>query len=84
MLSNRSTTVTADWAALAASPEVWVGLPIILAGGLNAGNVATAIHLVRPSAVDTASGVESAPGKKSAQLVAAFVTAAREAFTRYA
>ena len=71
---------TADWAALAAAPSVWGEVPLVLAGGLNAGNVAAAIETVRPSAVDTASGVETAPGRKSAEQVAAFVAAARAAF----
>ena len=52
---------------------------VTLAGGLVPGNVAAAIAAVRPYAVDTASGVERAPGVKDEALVRAFVAAARQA-----
>ncbi|HXH50375.1 MAG TPA: phosphoribosylanthranilate isomerase [Terriglobia bacterium] len=52
---------------------------IILAGGLNPGNVGRAIQEVRPYAVDVASGVESAPGQKDPTLLRAFFAAVQEA-----
>lgn len=47
--------------------------PIILAGGLTPDNVAEAIKIVQPYAVDVSSGVESQPGRKDANRMARFV-----------
>ncbi|MGA9876606.1 MAG: phosphoribosylanthranilate isomerase [Solirubrobacteraceae bacterium] len=52
---------TFDWELLAGRRSK---TPLILSGGLGPGNVAEAIRRVRPFAVDTASGTESAPGLK--------------------
>src|SRR5208282_4090474 len=63
-----------DWreaAALAPSCE------LVLAGGLDARNVGTAIAAVRPFGVDVSSGVEDAPGVKSPAKISEFVRAAR-------
>jgi phosphoribosylanthranilate isomerase len=63
------------WSAL---PEN-IQMPIIVAGGLNPGNVATAIDIMRPYAVDVSGGVESEPGKKDRQKIQAFVQAVKSA-----
>lgn len=53
---------------------------LVLAGGLDADNVVTAISAVRPFGVDVSSGVEERPGVKSPAEVARFAAAARSAF----
>lgn len=51
--------------------------PIYLAGGLHAGNVAEAVALVQPYAVDVSSGIESVPGIKDEMKMRDFIRAAR-------
>ncbi len=52
---------------------------IILAGGLNPENVAAAIKMVKPYAVDASSGLERSPGVKDQEKVAQFIREATEA-----
>ena len=57
--------------------------PVMLSGGLTPENVADAIRIVRPDAVDVSSGVEDAPGVKNAAKIKAFVQNARAAAEKY-
>jgi len=66
---------TFDWTVARRTREVVAEL--YLAGGLSPENVAGAIAAVEPYAVDVCSGVESAPGRKDAARVRAFVAAVR-------
>ena len=54
-------------------------VPAIVAGGLQPDNVATAIEVTHPFAVDVASGVEAEPGRKDHAAMAAFFEAAKAA-----
>jgi phosphoribosylanthranilate isomerase len=68
--------VAFDWTLLAGlDPK----RPFVLSGGLTPETVAEAIRVTRAPAVDVSSGVESAPGVKQPELIAAFVRAARAA-----
>ncbi len=71
---------TADWDAIKDYPSQGWHPPLVLAGGLNPGNVADAIRKVSPMAVDTAGGVEESPGRKAPDLIVRFVQAAGRAF----
>ena len=69
----------------ASFPHAWLsgldrkGCALVLAGGLDAGNVARAIRDGQPDIVDVSSGVERAPGEKSVRRILAFLAAARAA-----
>jgi phosphoribosylanthranilate isomerase len=52
---------------------------VVVAGGLNPGNVKEAIRTLKPYGVDAVSGVEARPGKKDSEKLRAFVQAVREA-----
>lgn len=67
-----------DWSLI----PVDLPMPMVLSGGLHAGNVAEAIAKVHPWAVDVSSGVEAAKGIKDADKIAAFVAAVRTADAR--
>jgi phosphoribosylanthranilate isomerase len=67
---------TAPWHLLA---DFRPSAPLILAGGLTPENVAEAIRMVRPWAVDVASGVETAPGRKDEEKMRRFIGNVREA-----
>lgn len=64
-----------DWRRLPAT----LARPLVLAGGLTASNVASAIRQLRPFAVDVSSGIESAPGVKDHAKMRLFVAEVRRA-----
>lgn len=63
-----------DWRLLDA---IQGRLDFMLSGGLTPDNVAAAVRLTRPWAVDVSSGVEASPGEKDVTLIARFVAAAK-------
>src|SRR5262249_55752718 len=75
LLDGPSNGVGFDW-TLARGLDT----PVILAGGLDASNVAEAIRVARPWGVDASSRLEESPGVKDAARVRMFVQAARQAF----
>ena len=63
-----------DWSSIAG-----IDKPVVLAGGLRPENVADAIRIARPYAVDVSSGIEAAPGIKDSGKMEAFVRQVRGA-----
>lgn len=66
---------TFEWEGIPA-----LDLPVILAGGLTPANVRQAVRQVRPWAVDVSSGVEDAPGIKSAEKMQTFISEAKREY----
>jgi phosphoribosylanthranilate isomerase len=66
--------LTTDWSLAA---QLALRTQLVLAGGLNAGNVVEAITQVRPFGIDVSSGVECAPGQKDSALIERFIGMAR-------
>lgn len=67
--THGGTGATFDWGLIPHD----LPMPVVLSGGLHAGNVAEAIRQVRPYAVDVSSGVEAGKGIKDADRIAAFM-----------
>jgi phosphoribosylanthranilate isomerase len=74
LLDGEKNGVSFDWSLARGLAE-----KVIIAGGLDASNVAEAIRIAEPWGVDASSKLESAPGIKDHDKVRAFVKAAREA-----
>lgn len=72
------TGTTFDWASI----PVDIPKPLILAGGLDAGNVANAVKQVRPYGVDVSGGVELEKGIKDAAKIEQFIREVRNADNR--
>lgn len=74
LLDGPANGITFDWKQARGFSD-----KLILAGGLNASNVAEVIRIAQPWGVDASSGLESAPGIKDHEKVRQFVKAAQEA-----
>jgi phosphoribosylanthranilate isomerase len=71
---------TFDWSQVADLPQ---RRRVVLAGGLNAANVAEAVERVRPWGVDVVSGVEASAGRKDPVALAAFIETAKDALSEF-
>jgi phosphoribosylanthranilate isomerase len=65
-----------DWGLL---ENLALGVPFMLSGGLDSGNVAEALRITKAPGVDVSSGVERAPGEKDPDRIRGFIRAARKA-----
>jgi tryptophan synthase beta chain len=65
-----------DWTLL---KDINAGVPFMLSGGLDAGNITEALRITRAPGVDVSSGVERTPGEKDPEKIRAFIRAARVA-----
>jgi len=72
--ANSGRGASVDWSLAA---NIATSGRMILAGGLSAANIATAIQTVKPYGVDVSSGVESQPGVKNPDLIRQFISAVR-------
>jgi len=70
---------TFDWRLL---ENLDPGVPFMLSGGLDAGNIGEALRVTRAPAVDVSSGVERAPGEKDPDKIRDFIRSARAAAAR--
>jgi phosphoribosylanthranilate isomerase len=75
------TGIVHDWKLGKLIRHVIHPIPLILAGGLNPENVAEAVRVVQPYAVDVSSGVELQPGSKDNQKMIDFVKNAKDVKT---
>ncbi len=66
---------TFNWEAV---KDIGLFLPVILSGGLDAGNVVSAMEILKPFGVDASSRLESAPGKKDITRVKFFIETVRK------
>jgi phosphoribosylanthranilate isomerase len=72
------TGITHDWSISKLVRDAIYPKPLLLAGGLNPKNVAEAIKIVKPYAVDISSGVEARPGIKDPAKIESFIREAKE------
>ncbi len=78
--AHGGTGISFDWSLIPSNLK----LPVILSGGLDPANVGDAVRRVSPWAVDVSSGVETGPGIKDPQKIAAFMNEVRSADVRLA